>query len=121
MHGQEAEQACAGQRAAVNIPARRKDEIFRGDVLASRGSLYPTRMLDVRVEALKHTKRSIRSGSRVHVYHGTKGAPGKNRAHGQGGAEGRRALLCPASPGGGNCGKKMGTILWFGFILRQRP
>ncbi len=77
VHGQEAKQACAGQRAAVNIPARRKDEIFRGDVLASRGSLYPTRMLDVRVEALKHTKRSIRNGSRVHVYHGTKELLGK--------------------------------------------
>jgi selenocysteine-specific elongation factor len=77
VHGQEEPYACAGQRAAVNIPDRRKDQIFRGDVLASRGSLYPTRMLDVRLTALKHTSRSIRHGSRVHVYHGTKELLGK--------------------------------------------
>lgn len=77
VHSRDADSAGAGQRAAVNVPDRKKEEIFRGDVLASKGSLYPTRMLDVRVETLKHTERAIRHGSRVHVYHGTKELLGK--------------------------------------------
>lgn len=77
VHSKETEEAAAGQRAAVNIPDRKKEEIRRGDVLALEGSLYPTRMADVEVEALKHTKRTIRNGSRVHIYHGTKELLGK--------------------------------------------
>lgn len=77
VHSENADTALAGQRVAVNIPDRKKDEILRGDVLASKNSLFPTRMLDVKVEALKHTDRLIRHGSRVHVYVGTKELLGK--------------------------------------------
>ena len=34
-------------------------------------------MVDVKLEVLKHTERSIKHGSRVHVYHGTKELLGK--------------------------------------------
>lgn len=77
VHSENADTALAGQRVAVNIPDRKKDEILRGDVLASKNSLFPTRMLDVKVEVLKHTDRLIRNGSRVHVYVGTKELLGK--------------------------------------------
>lgn len=77
VHSKDAKEGKAGQRVAVNIPDRKKEEIIRGDVLASRGSLYPARMLDVKVEVLKHTERVIRHGSRVHIYHGTKELLGK--------------------------------------------
>lgn len=77
VHGQGVEEAYAGQRAAVNLPDRKKSEILRGDVLASRDSLFPTRMLDVRLEVLKHARREILHGSRVHIYHGTRELLGK--------------------------------------------
>ena len=62
---------------AVNVPDRKKEEIFRGDVLATADSLYPTMMVDVKLEVLKHTERTIKHGSRVHIYHGTKELLGK--------------------------------------------
>ncbi len=77
VHSKDAEVAWAGQRVAVNVPERKKEEILRGDVLATAESLYPTRMVDVKVEVLKHTERVIRHGSRVHIYHGTKELLGK--------------------------------------------
>lgn len=77
VHSRDADVAWAGQRVAVNVPDRKKEEILRGDVLATAGSLYPTRMMDVKVEVLKHTERVIKHGSRVHVYHGTKELLGK--------------------------------------------
>ncbi len=77
VHGQGVEEAYAGQRVAVNLPDRKKDEILRGDVLASRNSLFPSRMLDVRLEMLKHAQRELKHGSRVHIYHGTKELLGK--------------------------------------------
>lgn len=77
VHSENTDTALAGQRVAVNIPDRKKEEILRGDVLASKNSLYPARMLDVKLEVLKHTERLIRHGSRVHVYVGTKELLGK--------------------------------------------
>ena len=77
VHSKDAEVAYAGQRVAVNVPDRKKEEILRGDVLATGDSLYPTMMVDVKLEVLKHTERSIKNGSRVHVYHGTKELLGK--------------------------------------------
>lgn len=77
VHGASRDTAYAGERAAVNIPDRKKEEISRGDILALKGSMDPSYMLDIRAEALKHAERSIVSGSRVHVYHGTRELLGK--------------------------------------------
>lgn len=77
VHSKDADAAYAGQRVAVNVPDRKKEEIIRGDVLASADSLYPTMMVDVKLEVLKHTERSIKHGSRVHIYHGTRELLGK--------------------------------------------
>ena len=77
VHGQPEDTACAGQRVAVNLPDRTKDEVFRGDVLASKGSLFPTRMADVLLTMLRHTERTVKNGSRVHIYHGTRELLGK--------------------------------------------
>ncbi len=77
VHSRDAETAWAGQRVAVNVPDRKKEDIFRGNVLATAGSLYPTQMIDMKLEVLKHTDRVIKHGSRVHIYHGTKELLGK--------------------------------------------
>lgn len=77
VHGTARETAWAGERVAVNIPDKKKEEINRGDVLATKNSLYPTYMLDVKVDALKHAGHKIKNGSRVHIYHGTSELLGK--------------------------------------------
>ena len=77
VHSKDADVAYAGQRVAVNVPDRKKEEILRGDVLATADSLYPTMMVDVKLEVLKHTERTIKHGSRVHIYHGTRELLGK--------------------------------------------
>lgn len=77
VYGEDIETACPGQRAAVNLADLKKEEIMRGDVLASSESLYSTRMLDVRVKALAHASRTIQDGGRFHIYLGTKELLGK--------------------------------------------
>lgn len=77
VHSKDVDVALAGQRVAVNLPDRKKEEVLRGDVLATAQSLYPTRMVDVKIEVLKHTERVMKHGSRVHIYHGTKELLGK--------------------------------------------
>lgn len=77
VHSKDAQAAFAGQRTAVNIPGRKKEEINRGDILAAKNSMFPTMMLDVKLELLKHTEHTVKHGSRVHVYHGTKELLGK--------------------------------------------
>ncbi len=72
VHSQNTDVAYAGQRVAVNLPDRKKEEVQRGAVIASKDSLYPSRMLDVRLQVLRHTERAVRHGSRVHIYHGTR-------------------------------------------------
>lgn len=77
VHGRDVDCAFAGQRTAVNLPDCSKDQIRRGDVLGTKNALFPTRMLDVRLELLRHTERVLKHGSRVHVHHGAKALLGK--------------------------------------------
>lgn len=77
VHSCDQQTAFAGQRVAVNLPGRKKESIKRGDILASPGSMYPTLMVDVRLTLLKHTDKIVKSGSRVHIYTGTKELLGK--------------------------------------------
>lgn len=77
VHEKNVEEAHAGQRVALNIPDRKKEEILRGDVIALKNSMYPTMMADVSLTVLRHTERSVKNGSRVHIYHGTSELLGK--------------------------------------------
>lgn len=70
-------EAHAGQRVALNLPDRKKEEISRGDVVACKNTMYPSMMADVALSVLRHTERTVKNGSRVHVYHGTKELLGK--------------------------------------------
>jgi len=51
-HGLVVDEAHAGQRVALNLAAVAKDEVVRGYVLASPGSLRPSQVLDVRLRLL---------------------------------------------------------------------
>lgn len=77
VYEQDGEEAWPGQRVAVNIPDRKKEEIIRGDVLAFKASMYPTMLADVRLSVLRHSPYSVKNRSRVHVYHGAKELLGK--------------------------------------------
>mgnify|MGYP000137387472 CR=1 FL=1 len=70
VHGQNTETAYAGQRAALNLPSLKKEELHRGDAAVKPGSVRPSRMLDVRLRCLPDAHRTILSGSQVHLYHG---------------------------------------------------
>ena len=70
VHGQVTSRAFPGQRVAVNLPGIGKEEISRGEILAAVGSMESTMMADVRLRLLKSAHRSIKSGTRVHFYHG---------------------------------------------------
>ncbi|UQZ88945.1 selenocysteine-specific translation elongation factor [Deltaproteobacteria bacterium Smac51] len=70
VHSQAVETAWPGQRVAVNLNIK-KDNLARGDVLATAGSLQPTLMLDVRLEILADSPFRIKSGSWVHLYLGS--------------------------------------------------
>ncbi len=70
VHGNMVETAYAGQRTAVNLTGIKKEELERGFVIASKGSLTPTMILDVRVDMFNDSKRSLINGSRLHLYYG---------------------------------------------------
>lgn len=70
VHGNMVEEAFAGQRTAVNLVNIKKEEVRRGHVLAAKGSLTPSMMVDVRIHMVSDTKRELISGSRVHLYYG---------------------------------------------------
>lgn len=72
VHNNSVPRACAGQRAAVNLAGLHKTQLQRGDVLSKPGSLRETLMLDVKLTNLKHSGRTIRTGSPVHFYHGAR-------------------------------------------------
>lgn len=77
VHEQGVETAHAGQRVALNLPDRKKEEISRGDVIAFKNSMYPSMMADVSLTVLRYTERVVKNGSRVHIYHGTRELLGK--------------------------------------------
>ena len=72
VHNKGADTAYAGQRVAVNLSGLRRDQLYRGDVLAKCDSIKNTRMLDVKLSVLKDSPREVKNGSRLHFYYGTR-------------------------------------------------
>ena len=72
VHGQDVDRAEAGQRVAVNLAAVKKEEIVRGDTLAAPDSMQDALMLDVKLSVMQGSKRTIQSGSTLHLYHETR-------------------------------------------------
>ena len=70
VHGQNVSRAFPGQRVAVNLAGIGKEEIPRGEILAAADSMESTMMADVKLRLLKSGHRSLKSGARVHLYHG---------------------------------------------------
>jgi len=71
VHGKDVDTAYAGQRVAVNLAGLKKSDLSRGNVIAKPGSVRTSLMLDVRLQNLKNSQRTILHGSQVHLYHGS--------------------------------------------------
>lgn len=69
VHGESKDRAYAGQRVAVNIVGLKKEEIERGFVLASPGSLNDSMMIDVKIRLIDNSTRSIKNNGVVHFHH----------------------------------------------------
>ncbi|GGK20145.1 selenocysteine-specific translation elongation factor [Caldalkalibacillus thermarum] len=68
VHGSDQEQAYAGQRVAVNLSGVDKEELSRGDVLVTPGSLESTQRIDVEVTLLDHLDFTIKQRSDIRLH-----------------------------------------------------
>ena len=71
MHGSGVEEILAGSRAAVNLQGLEKEEVERGMVVATPGSLIPTRRLDTFLEVLESAPRPLKHRQAVRFHTGT--------------------------------------------------
>lgn len=71
VHGKNVNECSAGQRVAVNLTGIKKEDISRGDVLASPNSMKGTTLLDVKLKILKDSNRIVKNRSRLHLFTGT--------------------------------------------------
>ena len=75
VHGQAVEAARPGWRTAVNLRGVRKDDLRRGDVLATPGAFRPTRLVDVELTVPTGAETPVKRGQSVLLYHGTAEMP----------------------------------------------
>ena len=61
VHGKNVDECSAGQRVAVNLTGIKKEDISRGDVLASPNSMKGTTLLDVKLKILKDSNRIVKN------------------------------------------------------------
>lgn len=71
VHGSSVPVAYVGQRVAVNIAGIKKEDLDRGYVLATPGSLEDSFILDVKLCLLPNIKRQVDNGDIVHFHHGS--------------------------------------------------
>jgi selenocysteine-specific elongation factor len=70
-HDHAVEEVHRGMRAAINLAGVHHEDVIRGQELATPGYLVPSRVLTVRLHALKDTKRGIRHRASVRFHIGT--------------------------------------------------
>ncbi|HUW63863.1 MAG TPA: selenocysteine-specific translation elongation factor [Spirochaetia bacterium] len=71
VHNKKVDVAQAGQRVAVNLSGLEVEEITRGSLLASPGSLQPAHRLDVHLSLLAQAAHSLKNRARLRVHLGT--------------------------------------------------
>ncbi|SHH60205.1 selenocysteine-specific elongation factor [Sporobacter termitidis DSM 10068] len=72
VHGRSVHSAGAGQRVALNLSGIKKSDIEKGNVVAKRDTVRTAAMLDVKLQVLPESKRTIKNASQLHLYHGTR-------------------------------------------------
>jgi len=71
VHNKEVSEVRAGLRTAINLQSVEKAIIQRGNVLATKGALRPTYMVDVSLELLKSAPRKLKNRAKVRFHTGT--------------------------------------------------
>jgi selenocysteine-specific elongation factor len=71
VHNQPVEEACSGQRTAINLQGVEKSSIARGDVLARPQTIWPSQRLDVFVEYLAVNTKKLKNRALVRLHTGT--------------------------------------------------
>ncbi|MGQ9561482.1 MAG: selenocysteine-specific translation elongation factor [Candidatus Oleimicrobiaceae bacterium] len=71
-HSRDVSEVRAGDRAALNLAGVHKEEVERGNVLATPGYFVPSRLLDVRLRLLSSAGRHLRHDARVRLHVGTR-------------------------------------------------
>lgn len=64
--------AFAGQRTAINLLNVKKEELNRGDVLATKSSIILSEMIDCNVTMFKSARRKLKNGEKLHFNYGSK-------------------------------------------------
>jgi len=71
VHGRDAKEARAGQRAALALVGVERDQLSRGTTICAPELLTPAFMADVRLRVLAREDRALEHRQRVHFHHGT--------------------------------------------------
>ena len=71
VHNREVKEVSAGLRTAINLQGLEKEELERGNVVATKDSLRPTRMIDVVFDLLPSAPRKVKNRSVVRFHTGT--------------------------------------------------
>ncbi len=77
VHGENVNEATAGQRTAINLQGLDKETVERGDVLAATESLTPTYMIDATLQHLSDAPRALKNRDRIRFHQGTVEAIGR--------------------------------------------
>ena len=77
VHGQEVTLIEAGHRTAINLQGIEKEDINRGDMAATPGSLIPTSLLDANFHYLASSGKELKNRSQVRVHIGTREIVGR--------------------------------------------
>jgi selenocysteine-specific elongation factor len=77
VHGRKVEVAIAGQRVAVNLTGLETRDLRRGSVLLDPAYLTTSYRLDVQLEVLLQTERTIKNWTRIRFHLGTREALGR--------------------------------------------
>ncbi len=76
-HKRKVESAPPGSRVAINLASLSTEEVSRGDVVTSPGWLKPTRVLDVRLRAIKAAPQPLEHGDELTFHSGAAEAVAK--------------------------------------------
>jgi selenocysteine-specific elongation factor len=71
VHNKDVNEVRAGLRTAINLQGLEKAAIHRGNILAAKGSLRPTYMVDVIFELLPSAPRKLKNRAKVRFHTGT--------------------------------------------------
>lgn len=70
-HGMKSEEAVAGSRAALNLAGVAVEDVQRGDVCATPGTLQATHFVDARLQVLPRLERPLVHRTRIRFHAGT--------------------------------------------------